>query len=104
MNTIYSGVHWNTRKRYVDDLKMELHLLMLSQLRNVTMFAEPVEITITYPPDKLDIDNHAVVTKLIIDCLRGMVIKDDSPKWLRSVTQRFGEVDEIEVEVGEVCR
>ena len=65
------------------------------------MFEKPVAITITYPPDNIDIDNHAYFGKIVVDCLKGIVIKDDSPKYVRRVTQQFGGVDKITVEIEE---
>ena len=38
---------------------------------------------------KLDLDNHGYAAKLIIDSLKGYVIKDDTKKYITQITHRF---------------
>ena len=105
LNTIYSCKHWTQRKKYADTAHKEIWwemLRSLGALSSYSVFSEPVAITVTYPPDNIDIDNHALVCKIILDCIKGKIIPDDSPKYVRRVTQQFGDVDKITVEMEEV--
>ena len=52
--------------------------------------------------DRLDIDNHAVMGKMIVDALKGRLIEDDSRRWLKGIAHYFHDEDFISVEIHEV--
>ena len=76
MNAYYAGKHWSRRKQDAE----YWHLLTRSALNRQevrrTPFEKPVVITILWN-DRLDIDNHAVMGKMIVDALKGRLINDD---------------------------
>ena len=50
----------------------------------------------------MDIDNHAIMGKMIVDAMKGRVIEDDNRRWLKSVSHNFHDEDYIQVEIREV--
>lgn len=77
MNAYYAGKHWSRRKQDAE----YWHLLTRSALNRQevrrTPFEKPVVITILWN-DRLDIDNHAVMGKMIVDAIKGRLINDDN--------------------------
>jgi len=62
------------------------------------MFTTPVDICV-YFNNKFDIDNNSIMAKMIIDGMKGIVIQDDSRKFVKSLTLKFYDEDGIKVEV-----
>ena len=60
----------------------------------------PVEITFRWD-DRLDIDNHAVLGKAIVDGMKGYILQDDNRRYVRRVCHEFWDGGEIQVEVRE---
>ena len=50
----------------------------------------------------LDIDNHAIMGKMIVDAMKGRVIEDDSRRWVKGVCHYFHDGDYISVEIREI--
>ena len=100
LNAYYSGKHYQQRKRDAQ----ELHVLTLAALRRAGIkkrpVANPVEIRF-YWQDGLDIDNHAIIGKGIVDALKGWILPDDSPRWVKKVSHEFWDGECIRVEI---CR
>ena len=98
MNAYYAGKHYQQRKRDAQ----ELHAITWAALKKAKVrkqFVEsPVEVRF-YWQDGLDIDNHAVIGKAVVDALKGWVLPDDSPRWVRKVSHEFWNGGEIRVEV-----
>ena len=83
-NRYYSGVHWAKRASMARDI----HSLVRSNIygKKIPDFDEPVHITVAaYMKGKL-IDPDNVCAKLYIDGLKGLVIEDDTPEYIRAVT------------------
>lgn len=101
MNAYYSGKHWARRQ---EDAQF-WHLLTVSALNRQEVrrkpFDKPVIITLLWN-DRLDIDNHAVMGKMIVDALKGRLINDDNRKWLKGVCHFFHDEDYILVQIKEV--
>lgn len=101
MNAYYSGKHWARRQ---EDAEF-WHLLTIGALNRQEVrrkpFDKPVIITLFWN-DRLDIDNHAVMGKMIVDALKGRLINDDNRKWLKGVCHYFHTEDYILVTVKEV--
>lgn len=101
LNAYYAGKHYQQRKRDAQ----ELHAVTWAALKKAKVrkqFVEsPVEVRF-YWQDGLDIDNHAVIGKAVVDALKGWVLPDDSPRWVRKVSHEFWDGGEIRVEV-EAC-
>jgi Holliday junction resolvase RusA-like endonuclease len=101
MNAIYSGKHWakrNADKEFWHDL---VHAYLKHQKVPQKLFQRPVQITFRWN-DKLDIDNHAYLGKLIADGLKGYLLKDDSRKHYIRLTHEFHDKNFVEVEIQEV--
>lgn len=101
LNAIYAGKHWSQR----DADKQAWRLITWNAMNAARIgrnpFEGPVDITMSWN-DGLDIDNHAYMGKMIVDAMRGRLLRDDSRRYVRSVTHRFHAEDYILVEVKEV--
>ena len=101
LNAIYAGKHWAKR---VEDKNCweELVLICLKQQKiPVKIFDNPVEIQFKWN-DNMDIDNHAYMGKMIVDALKGYLLKDDNKKHYAEVTHKFHDKDFIEITITEV--
>lgn len=99
-NILYAGRHWTKRQEMADDAKSNVIVAILKD-NPFLKFDEPVSIIITaYLKRMIDCDN--VCSKLLIDGLKECkVIKDDSPKYVRSVKTRVvkSKTDHTEIEI-----
>ena len=100
LNAYYAGKHWSARKRDAD----ELHWLTRSAMRRCgireTLLQKPVEITFRWN-DGLDIDNHAVLGKAIVDAMKGYILRDDNRRCVKKISHEFWDGESVEVEVRE---
>lgn len=101
MNAYYAGKHWSVRKRDADFWHMMVRSCMEEQCVRRVPFKRPVIITFKWN-DRMDIDNHAIMGKMIVDAMKGRVIEEDSRRWLKGVCHYFHSEDYILVEVREV--
>lgn len=101
LNSIYSGKHWSKRK----EDKEYWHWLIKSELEKqaipAKIFDKPVCIAF-YWNDGLDCSNHAYIGKMIEDCLKGYLIKDDSRRYVNEIRHRFYNEPFITVEISEI--
>ena len=100
LNAYYTGKHWSVRKKDADFWHQLVHY-SLCEMRAKTgqtlqMFETPVQLTFLFH-DNLDCSNHAAIAKMIEDALKGVLIKDDSPKYVRSMTIGFHDEHYIRV-------
>lgn len=65
-----------------------------------TPFDKPVIISF-YWNDNLDVDNHAVMGKFIVDAMKKRLIHNDSKKWLKGVRHFFHDEPYIKVVITE---
>ena len=100
LNAYWAGKNYRERAR---DAR-EIHALVILALKKARIrkqpFREPVEIVFRWD-DGLDVDNHGALGKMISDAIKGWVIQDDSPRWVRRVVHEFWEEGKIGVEVRE---
>ena len=100
MNAIYAGKHWTKRKKDAE----YFHMITINALRQQgihrSIFEKPVGITF-YWNDRMDIDNHAYMGKMIVDALKGYLIEDDTRKYLAEVRHKFHDEKVIKVEIRE---
>lgn len=101
MNAYYAGKHWSQRKRDAEFWHMMVCSCMNSQDVRRKPFKRPVIITFRWN-DRLDIDNHAIMGKMVVDAMKGRVIEDDSRRWVKGVCHYFHDEDYIGVEVREI--
>lgn len=101
LNAYYEGKHWGQRKKDVD----ELHAMTLAAMRRAKipqrLFERPVKVKF-YWDDGLDVDNHAVIGKCVVDAMKGYILHDDRRKWLKAVSHEMWNGGCIKVEVSEV--
>ena len=101
MNAYYAGKHWAQRKQDAE----YWHLLTRSAMNKAGIrkrpFEKPVEISFLWN-DRLDLDNHAVMGKMIVDAMKGRLINDDNRRWLKAVYHSFHDEDYILVQVREI--
>lgn len=98
LNAYWSGKHWAKRKADAD----YWHSLVRSELRKQGIKPRIAQRTVEiwfYWDDRLDVDNHAAMGKMILDALKGLVVKDDSRRYVTGVHHLFHRADYILVEV-----
>ena len=100
MNAYYAGKHWSKRKQDAEFWHWMVHSCMNRQDVRRTPFSVPVVVTFRWN-DRLDIDNHAVMGKMILDAMKGRIIEDDSRRWVKGVCHFFHDEDYISVEIKE---
>jgi Holliday junction resolvase RusA-like endonuclease len=85
-NTLYSGKHWAVRKHMADYWHDLVTAYLMKNWRNKGVIKGSVKIQIIcYFKSHRWIDSDNLCGKLIIDALKGVVIKDDSPKYVKEV-------------------
>lgn len=101
-NAYYAGKHWAVRKKDADYWHNMVRACMDRQGVRKRPFEKPVVILLFWN-DRLDVDNHSIMGKMIVDAMKGRLLQNDSKKWVRSVTHTFHDRgDYIWVEVREV--
>lgn len=101
-NAYYAGKHWAVRKKDADYWHNMVRACMDRQGVRKRPLEKPVEILLFWN-DRLDVDNHSIMGKMIVDAMKGRLLQNDSKKWVRSVTHTFHDRgDFIWVEVREV--
>lgn len=88
MNRVYSGDHWSVRKHQASHIHLLVRSSIHKQCGKVKVFSEPVHIRIMYN-SRLDIDNHGYISKLIIDGMKGVLLKDDDRRYVQELIQCF---------------
>lgn len=102
LNAYYAGKHWAQRKKDAECIH-ELTLLSLRKAR-VRRSTSPVPVAVTFFwDDGLDVDNHAVLGKMMLDACKGWLIKDDDRRYVRRVSHDFWDGGAIRVRVEEVA-
>lgn len=99
LNKFYStNMHWRTRKEIADYWHSLVQCTMYANKIPRMLFEKPVKITIYYNSN-LDIDGHGVISKLIVDSMKGYLITDDTRKYFVNLEQEFWNGNGIKVEV-----
>lgn len=98
LNAYYAGKRWQERKRDAEELHMIARAAMHRAGIRPMIIQGPVALTF-YFDDGLDCSNHAMLVKAIEDAMKGYIIKDDSRKYVQSITMKFHGKDCIRVEV-----
>lgn len=100
-NKFYAGIHWAKRKQAADFWHMLTKAAITEAIGySPQFFANPVEIFF-YWNSGLDIDNNAVMGKMIVDGLKGRLIADDDRKHLIAVHHCFHEENYIKIVIKE---
>lgn len=100
MNAIYAGKHWRKRSA---DVKY-WHTMATKYIDNCAKkhrkFDKPVSITY-YWNDRMDLDNHAYMAKLITDSLVGILLEDDTRRYVKSITHSWHDENCIAIVIEE---
>lgn len=81
-NWYYGGTHWTKRKAEVD----RVHQIVRSALTgNEIPYHQPVDIEVIAYFDVRPLDASNITGKLYEDALKGWLIVDDSPRYVRSM-------------------
>jgi len=103
LNAVYSGKgNWQAQQAKRSEDKRLWRALTISAMNKARVgrkpFEGPVDIAFLWD-DALDADNHAYVGKLVVDAMKGRMIKNDSRQYVRSVTYSFHDGGNILVRV-----
>lgn len=101
LNAYWSGKHWAKRKADAEYWHRLVHAELRRQGIKPRLFKNPVTITFRWN-DRLDLTNHAAMSKMIEDAVKGWIIQDDSRRWVREIHHLWHEENYIEVEIKEV--
>lgn len=101
LNAYWAGKHWSQRKQDADFWHGLVTAQMAHQKVPRKLFARAVKITFSWN-DRLDIDNHAAMAKLIVDAMKGWLLQNDSRRWYAGCEHKFHDRDYILVEVEEL--
>lgn len=98
VNAYWGGKHWSKRKEDADFWHMLVRSEMTKQRVRRTPFQKPVIVTF-YWNSRLDIDNNAIMGKMIVDAMKGRILQDDNRRFLRGVEHYFHDEEYIKVVV-----
>lgn len=101
MNAYYSGKHWAERKEDADFWHHLTRAAMSKAQVRRRPFDKPVVITFCWN-DRLDLDNHSIMSKMIIDALKGRLINDDTRRWVKGIEHYWHDEDYIKIIITEV--
>ena len=88
LNAYYAGKHWAQRKKDAEYWHIITRAAIRREMHSPVMFTEPVVIE-GYFNDNLDCTNHAAEMKMIEDGMKGLLISDDSRRYVRGVAMYF---------------
>lgn len=98
LNAYYGKKQWGERTQ---DAR-EMHMLATASMRKARVRKElvsgPVEIRF-YWNDGMDVDNHAIIGKMVTDAMKGYILPNDNRKWVRKVSHEFWDGGCIRVEI-----
>lgn len=92
LNAYYSQTLWQKRKIDADFIHKIIKNKVKKHWESKGYIGKPVEISM-YWDDRMDIDNHVMIGKMIVDALRGTVIEDDNRKNVKSIHHEFWDKD-----------
>jgi Endodeoxyribonuclease RusA len=94
-NTFYSQMHWASRSKEA----YRVHVLVACYCQDTEMFSVPVDVRIRVGFNKRPLDVDNVCAKLYIDGMKGLLIADDTLKYVRSVLVEAERSKEAFVEI-----
>lgn len=101
LNAYWAGKHYRQRAEDSRDIHQLTWAAMKKARVRKQPFKGPVKITFSWD-DNCDCSNHAALGKMIEDAMCGVVITDDSRRWVKEIVHRFHDGNEIHVTVEEV--
>lgn len=101
MNAYWAGKHWSKRKQDAQQMHETVRACLLKSRIPKKVFERPARITFWHN-DRMDIDNHAAIEKLIADAIKGWILQDDNRRFYVERVSRFWDENCIRVTVEEV--
>lgn len=98
LNAIYAGKHWSRRKADSEYWHSLTHAALVRAGIPRNPAQKPVSIDFWWD-DRLDLDNHAYMAKMIVDALKGWVIQDDNRRCVREIAHHWHDRGCILVEI-----
>lgn len=98
LNAYYAGMHWAQRKQNADRMHDTVTAVLAQEHIGRMPFARPVRITFWHN-DRMDVDNHAIVEKLIVDALKGWLITNDDRRFYVERVSKFHADDCVRVRI-----
>lgn len=96
LNKYYSGKNKYCRAKDANFWHEMVHFELRKQGIKRKIISEPVYIIFLWN-DRLDIDNHAVMGKFIVDALKGWILENDGYKNFQGVSHFFHKEQYIQV-------
>lgn len=101
LNAYWSGKPYHARNRDARELHQLTGLCMGRAGVPRELLEFPVEVRFRWD-DGLDADNHAAMGKMILDAMKGYILRDDRRKWLKGVSHEVWGGGCIRVEILEL--
>lgn len=101
LNAYWKGKHFGERSEDAIFWHALTKMAMDSAHCRKHPFENPVVVSFAWN-DHLDLDNHSIMGKMILDAMKGRVFPDDSRKWLKGIEHYWHDADYIRVEIREV--
>lgn len=98
LNAVYGGIHWARRRHQAKQIHELVGLELRRQLIPHHLATVPVSVHFSWNSN-LDLDNHGYLAKLIIDGLKGYVIKDDSKPYIKGISHEYWDGPGVSVTV-----
>lgn len=100
-NAYWSGKYRNER---AEDARV-WHALTADAISRAKIrkrpFDKPVVVSFLWN-DRMDLDNHSMMAKMILDAMKDRLINDDSKKWVKGIEHYWHDEDCIRVIITEV--
>lgn len=100
LNRIYTGTHWRQRKNDADYFHNVVKFELISSNIPKKVFENPVRIKFFWNTG-FDLDNHGYVAKLIIDGLKGFLIRNDDKKYVKEINHAYWDGNGVKLEISE---
>ena len=98
LNKYYSGMNIHQRRKHTQYWHDLSHCAMRAAGIKRSPQDGPWAVTF-YFNSRLDIDNHAVIAKMVIDSMKGWVFPNDTRQFLKEVNFRFWDGKGVKVEI-----
>lgn len=103
LNSYYAGMHWTKRKAEADRVHWLVYAAVVTA--KAVVFKKRVDIVVTAYFKNRQQDASNIMGKMYEDGLKGRVIVDDTPQYVRSM-KTVSEVDKekprVEIEITEI--
>lgn len=103
LNRYYAGKHWTKRQKDAEFW----HSLTKKAVYDAFDYRPPLPAEQPvmfrfYWNSKLDLDNNSAMGKMIVDGLKGILIKDDNRKHVIGISHYFHDENYIKIEIEEI--